>query len=393
MTPAPATAASPASADWLASQTVTLTLKRSGAASPLADQSSCWIGVVGPIRARRVSASEVACVAPAHAGKRTAPVRLLSDLSAPASFAGVSGEKELFVAFTVSADAMDARGRPGGSKTRANRDSQDLTPSEKTSRAGKASRLGAVVHSVSPRASFGGAPATLHGALFGDYTSRTKAWCFFEDDTRRVFASRATYVSGAFTRCAFSSLPSHYRARESSGELSRALEVTVALAGVENDQESDETIFGAARFETRRALSITVVSATPRVVPASGGVEVTIAGTGFPSRLAERKSGCASDETSDAVIAAELRFGCRFGSVGPVAARHVSASSATCVSPASAPSAAAVSARAVPVGFALDPETHLAETTWGDGAFRDAAVRELSSRGAPSSATVLVDGA
>ena len=393
VTPVFATAASPASADWLASPTVTLTLKRSGAASPLADQSSCWIGVVGPIRARRVSASEVACVAPAHAGKRTAPVRLLSDLSAPASFAGVSGEKELFVAFTVSADAMDARGRPGGSKTRANRDSQDLTPSEKTSRAGKASRLGAVVHSVSPRASFGGAPATLHGARFGDDTSRTKAWCFFEDDTRRVFASRATYVSGAFTRCAFSSLPSHYRARESSGELSRALEVTVALAGVENDQESDETIFGAARFETRRALSITVVSATPRVVPASGGVEVTIAGTGFPSRLAERKSGGASDETSDAVIAAELRFGCRFGSVGPVAARHVSASSATCVSPASAPSAAAVSARAVPVGFALDPETHLAETTWGDGAFRDAAVRELSSRGAEASATVLVDGA
>lgn len=165
------------------------------------------------------------------------------------------------------------------------------------------------------------------------------------------------------------------------------------------NDERDETIFGAARFETRRALSITVVSATPRVVPASGGATIAIAGTGFPSRLAERfsKSGGAS-EPSDAVGASELRFGCRFGSVGPVAARHVSASSATCVSPASAPSAFSFSsrrdtARAVPVGFALDPETHLAETTWGDGAFRDAAVREIGKVGKVSSATVLVDGA
>ena len=411
VTPAPATAASPASADWLASPTVTLTLKRSGAASPLADQSSCWIGVVGPIRARRVSTSEVACVAPAHAGKRLAPVRLLSDLSAPAPFgdfsgAGGGGEK-LAVAFTVSADAMDARGRPGGSRSRRRaRDSQDFTPSS-ASRASPS--RGAVVHSVTPRASFGGAPATLRGARFGDESGdRTKTWCFFEDDTRRVFASRATYVSGALARCAFSPLPSQSsRARESSGDISRALDVTVALAGVDGEpmnDERDETIFGAARFETRRALSITVVSATPRVVPASGGATIAIAGTGFPSRLAERlsMSGGAS-EPSDAIGASELRFGCRFGSVGPVAARHVSASSATCVSPASAPSAFSFSfssrrdtARAVPVGFALDPETHLAETTWGDDAFRDAAPRReifFGKVGKGSSATVLVDGA
>ena len=372
VTPVSVTAVSPVTADWLASPTVTLALRRAGAASQLADRSSCWIGAVGPIRARRISTSEVACVAPAHAGARLAPVRLLPDLSAPAA----PSAAPVAVAFTVSADGMDARGRPGGSALgggAAPAPPNTLNPEKRDG----------VVRAATPRVSFGGAPAVLHGARFGNIGENLEHapyWCVFEDaSTRRVYASRATRVSGAMARCAFVGADAFPRA--ALGDGGGVFATTVAL-GFEPRRYA-----GAAHHESRHAP--TVVSVTPRVVPAAGGVEIALVGTAFAgSRL--------PDETLDASQSSlrALRFGCRFGSVGPVAARGVSSSSATCVSPAFAPSAQvtgfatgrALAARAVPVGFALDPETHLAETTWGGD-------DDVAARKKDVSATVLVDGA
>ena len=223
----------------------------------------------------------------------------------------------------------------------------------------------------------------LHGARFGNIGENLEHapyWCVFEDaSTRRVYASRATRVSGAMARCAFVGADAFPRA--ALGDGGGVFATTVAL-GFEPRRYA-----GAARHESRHAP--TVVSVTPRVVPAAGGVEIALVGTAFAgSRL--------PDETLDASQSSlrALRFGCRFGSVGPVAARGVSSSSATCVSPAFAPSAQvtgfatgrALAARAVPVGFALDPETHLAETTWGGD-------DDVAARKKDVSATVLVDGA
>ena len=353
VTPVSVSAVSPVTADWLASPTLTLALRLAGAASPLADRSKCWIGAIGPIHARRVSTSEVACVAPAHAGKRMAPVRLLPDLSAPAAPTAVP----VAVAFTVSAERMDARGRPGGFRVPAPGPGTNADTSKQSSMEKK--HLDGIVRAATPRVSFGGAPVVLHGAHFGNLggggDEHVTSWCVFEDDARRVYASRATRVSGAMARCAFVGAPT--KNAFATNEL-------VALGF-----EPDTRYAGAARHESRHAP--TVVSATPRVVPAAGGAEVALVGTAFAgSRLPDETRDDASHQSS---LQSSLRFGCRFGSVGPVAARGVSFSSATCVSPAFAPSAQvtgfatgrALAARVVPVGFALDPETHLAETTWG----------------------------
>jgi hypothetical protein len=400
VTPVSVTAVSPVTADWLASPTVTLALRLAGAASPLADRSKCWIGAVGPIHARRASTSEVACVAPAHAGKRLAPVRLLPDLSAPAANAAAP----VAVAFTVSAERMDARGRPGGSAAsetapgpfRNNADASEQSSMEKKQTDG-------MVRAATPRVSFGGAPVVLHGARFGNLGSGDDyltSWCVFEDDARRVYASRATRVSGAMARCAFVGFPvkNVFPSFAALGDGGGVFATNVAL-GFEPRRYA-----GAARHESRHAP--TIVSATPRVVPAAGGAEVALVGTAFAgSRRGE------PDETLDASqiasLQSSLRLGCRFGSVGPVAARGVSSSSATCVSPAFAPSAQvtgfatgrALAARGVPVGFALDPETHLAETTWGgddDVAAGDDAKKSAASRASRfrvSGISVLVDGA
>ena len=370
VTPVSVTAASPVTADWLASPTVTLALRRAGAASQLADRSSCWIGAVGPIRARRVSASEVACVAPAHAGARLAPVRLLPDLSAPAA----PSAAPVAVAFTVSADGMDAQGRPGGSAlgggARRRRLILLLTLNETGSCAPRRRAFPSAAHRRCFTARASGISARISNTHPFGASSRTRL-------RARVYASRATRVSGAMARCAFVGADAFPRTALGDGGVFAA---TVAL-GFEPRRYA-----GAARHESRHAP--TVVSVTPRVVPAAGGVEITLVGTAFAgSRL--------PDETLDASQSSlrALRFGCRFGSVGPVAARGVSSSSATCVSPAFAPSAQvtgfatgrALAARAVPVGFALDPETHLAETTWGGD--------DVAARKKDVSATVLVDGA
>ena len=371
VTPTAVTAASPASADWLASPTVTLELRRAGIASPLADLSSCWIGAVGPIRARRVSVAEVACVAPAHAGARLAPVRLLSDLSAPS----VSAES-VAVAFTVSADRMDARGRPGGAGA-ARAPGSLGTPGPSTTDPG-------MVRFATPRVWRGVAPLAVHGARFpssGGPEGETVAWCVFQDDARRAYASRATLVSGATARCApLGSAPLGSAGSGDARRLGRDA-TTVALG------------FGVARGAARLELSAVmpeVRSATPRVVPACGGAEVALAGTGFLGFLGvSRLEGVAEDTADDASRAAPSA-GCRFGSVGPVAARRASASVATCVSPAKAPSGSgrgrgAHRSRFVPLGFALDPEAHLGETSWGGAG--------AGSGGGDASAAVLVDGA
>ena len=378
--PAAVTAASPASADWLASPTVTLALRRGGAASPLADASSCWIGAVGPIRARRVSASEVACVAPAHAGKRTAPVRLSTDISAPSVFVA----KPVVVDFTVSADGMDARGRPGGARAAAAADAARAAPAGNLGE----TRSGGIpmARFATPRVSHGSVPVSVRGARFPGggfrFAGEPVAWCVFEDAaSTRVYASRATFVSGATARCAplaGSGFSGFFRSRAT-----RDATLTVKIVAGFGVESSD-----AARLETRAWPEVR--SATPRVVSASGGAEVALAGTAFLGRLPDEGAAERGDDAR-----AAPRAGCRFGSVGPVAARHVSASVTACVSPAKAPSGpgGARLARFVPLGFALDPTTHLGETIWRepDGA-GDAGAEDPSSP-ASVSAAVLVDGA
>ena len=344
VTPVSVTAASPVTADWLASPTVTLALRRAGAASQSADRSSCWIGAVGPTRAARLDVRGGVRRAGARGRRRLAPVRLLPDLSAPAA----PSAAPVAVAFTVSADGMDAQGRPGGSALGGGAAPAPPNTLINPKRDG-------VVRAAAPARFLRRRTGDASRRALREYRreSRTRTLLVRLEDasTRRVYASRATRVSGAMAPvrlCRRGRFP-----RTALGDGGGVFAATVAL-GFEPRRYA-----GAARHESRHAP--TVVSVTPRVVPAAGGVEITLVGTAFAgSRL--------PDETLDASQSSlrVLRFGCRFGSVGPVAARGVSSSSATCVSPAFAPSAQvtgfatgrALAARAVPVGFALDPETH-----------------------------------
>jgi hypothetical protein len=73
---------SPLHADWLSSPT--LTIAGRGFAANL-EGLHCRVGTVGPIGLRWVSGFEVQCVATAHAGRRHAPVAVLTSISmAPA---------------------------------------------------------------------------------------------------------------------------------------------------------------------------------------------------------------------------------------------------------------------------------------------------------------------
>ena len=337
VTPVVVTDVTPKLADWLESPVVTLALASGKSqSSPIAERSFCWIGVVGPINSRRESLNQVTCVTPAFAGTRIAPVRFLTDISALTEF-GSSSSKNSIV-FKVNGEKVDPNGRPGGLWAVA--DSDNNSSGKDSNSASSVSKFKGAVKSVFPKQSGGGLPVVLSGARFSTHDTAPssnqiqtpRGWCMFEDDTRRVWASAATQISATMVRC-----------QDSPPTPRGASDVDVRLANTN----------GAARVTTHQAPVVT--SVFPNVLPTVGGVDVKVTGVGFLSSDDSNSNLLSSsDEQVNALV-------CRFGSVGPVAARVVTPSVATCTSPSLKGSQNVL----VPVGVATDVSNFLQETAWG----------------------------
>ena len=197
-------------------------------------------------------------------------MRLLPDLSAPAA----PSAAPVAVAFTVSADGMDAQGAAGRVRPRRRRRRRRLILLLTLNETG----------SCAPRRRASSAARTGDASrrALREYRRESRTRTLLVRLLRRVYAPRLRVARdarlGAMARCAFVGADAF--PRTALGDGGGVFATTVAL-GFEPRRYA-----GAARHESRHAP--TVVSVTPRVVPAAGGVEITLVGTAFAGAASRR---------------------------------------------------------------------------------------------------------
>jgi len=324
----------PAATDWLSGAVLTLTGRGFTADGGL----GCRVGNVYAIAMQWVSAGEARCATPAHAGARTSAISVASSVAEPPPSLG----RPLAVRFTVSAELMDPRGRPGGRSIEVAR--------RATNDANAAAR--ASLRSTSPPATASRAPASLLGRELPSDADARRCWCVFGD----ALASTIVPVSSAVARCA----ESPDGASAIGGRAGEATSVRVGCGGGGGGDAGWLTL-GVSRLPLTLT-SPTVRAVRPGRVPAIGGVAATFTGSGFyPS---DGGSGAATGAGADgdgedaaAGAGAFFSFACRFGAIGPVAARHLSPREVSCATPAT------MGGRSINVGVA--PDAAVAETAWG----------------------------
>ena len=175
------------------------------------------------------------------------------------------------------------------------------------------------VRGVAPRDVVAGSSASERATLVGSnlIVGDAPRWCVFGDGV----ATLARGVSSAVATCEFSATTG--ASRIASSPTRRAfrrgadLRTTAELSASSRAPCAPGAAVGCATVLYHPTVPETR-GASPSAVGEGGGDAVTVAGSGFP------------DVDGD---------GCRFGSLGPVPARVVSASSVTCVTPAIAPAA------------------------------------------------------
>ena len=317
-----------------------------GASDPWAP--ACRVGTIGPLATTQASATQVRCVAPAGNGRngRATPVAVLRD--------GVRGGPHAptlaFVEFVVDASTTAF----GGS--RADNPSIHDSPASIARRASDA-----LVRATDPASSTGGVPVEIRGS---DVPHR-RCWCLFG----RAFAARVLRVSSAVSRCeeappgvgvgggATRVVVRVACAWGATGPPAAALEPTDAATlspREESGSTTTTTAATAAAFaigESGVALSLvsrpSIASAMPTIVSGSGGVATTLTASSL-----QHAGGGGDDADADGDGS---RYGCHFGSVGPVSARSIGEDRVECVAPA-------LGVARVTVGVSLDANAR--ETEW-----------------------------
>ena len=182
--------------------------------------------------------------------------------------------------------------------------------------------FGPDVRGVSPRDVVAGSSASERATVVGSnlVVGDAPVWCVFGDGV----ATLARRVSSAVVSCDF----------------------VAVVAGASRIAAASRT--ASPRFEFRRGVDLRTaaeMSASARA-PCAPGAAVGCATALYHPTVPETRDASPStvgEEGGDAVTVAGSGFpgvdddGCRFGSVGPVHATRVSASSVTCVTPARAP--------------------------------------------------------
>ena len=182
--------------------------------------------------------------------------------------------------------------------------------------------FGPDVRGVSPRDVVAGSSASERATVVGSnlVVGDAPVWCVFGDGV----ATLARRVSSAVVSCDF----------------------VAVVAGASRIAAASRT--ASPRFEFRRGVDLRTaaeMSASARA-PCAPGAAVGCATVMYHPTVPETRDASPStvgEEGGDAVTVAGSGFpgvdddGCRFGSVGPVHATRVSASSVTCVTPARAP--------------------------------------------------------
>ena len=323
VTPVATVAVTPSRADWLSSPV--LTVAGRGFAANL-EGLHCRVGVVGPVAVRWVSGVEVQCTAPAHAGRRTAPVAVLMSISMAPAMPSFRGHAQHLpptllpvVHFEIRAEHLDPRGRPGGRTP-----PLGIGIAQRGATHAAATVAAAVLYAASPGSTTGSVPILVAGMhLTAGHGGGGECWCLFGE-----YAALASRVSSALLRCA-EAPPADHEAAAASLRLACAwgmYDAAAIAAADASDVEAgvEANVVGAALAVGGGRLPITLLArprleaVTPMRTPARGGVTVTLSGAGFHAR-------------GDGGAA----MACRFGAVGPIAAQHLSPHEVQCVTPAS----------------------------------------------------------
>ena len=222
-----------------------------------------------------------------------------------------------------------------------------------------ASERMAVIRATDPAATTGGVPVVIRGS---DVPHR-RCWCLFGRLGSSAYAARVLRVSSAVSRCAEAppGLLGVGGARRvvvriacawgAAGLSAAALEPAdeSPTLSVPASESGFNTAAAFAMSESGVALSLVsrpaIVSTKPRRVSGAGGVAMTLTASSL-----QHAGGDDADGDGDG-----SRYGCHFGSVGPIAARSIGEDRVGCVAPA-------LGVGKVTVGLSLDANAR--ETEW-----------------------------
>jgi len=320
-----------------------------GASDPWAP--ACRVGTIGPLATTQASATRVRCVAPAWAGSGLGGSGTPGSVGTPVAVLrdGVRGgpHAPTLAYVEIVVDVGDIG--DGSRAADESRDSHD-SPRRRASEA--------VIRATDPAATTGGVPVVIRGS---DVPHR-RCWCLFGRLGSSAYAARVLRVSSAVSRCA-EAPPGLLGVGGARRVVVRVACAWGAAGPSAADESGSETLSvpasesgslsaAFAMSESGVSLSLvsrpTIVNTKPRRVSGSGGVAMNLTASSL------QHAGGGDDDDGDA-DGDGSRYGCHFGSVGPISARSMAEDRVGCVAPA-------LGVARVRIGLSLDANAR--ETEW-----------------------------